>query len=180
MASVATSKVAFVSGHTDLSQSDFDRIYVPLIDEALAQGHKFIIGDAVGVDAQTITYLLSSTVRKTYPNVQQQITVYASRGCNLTKFAPLGIKVIGPNDPKLTPTPEITSLIGIENEGKNRARYRHLVRDTHMTMNSDYDILYIRSEEESREMYGDKYWARVSATEHNRQRRERIKQRSAV
>jgi hypothetical protein len=40
-----------------------------------------------------------------------------------------------------------------------------------MTRASNYDILWTRSEEETRKLYGDKYRSRVSATELNRLRR---------
>ena len=40
-----------------------------------------------------------------------------------------------------------------------------------MTGATDYDILYVRSEDESRQLYGEKYRPRVSATEMNRMRR---------
>ena len=51
--------VAFISGHTDLSHDDFDRIYVPLIDAALSEGHSLILGDAVGADWRALKYLMS-------------------------------------------------------------------------------------------------------------------------
>ena len=162
-------RVAFISGHTDLSQIDFDRIYEPLICEAIASGHTFILGDALGVDTIALTYLLSWK-----DDLRQRVTVYASRKYNIPKLTALGVKVIGPDDSCLAPTPEIETLIGIENEGRNKARFRHLIRDTHMTLNSNYDILYVRSEEGSRELYGEKYKPRVSATEHNRLRRVKV------
>jgi hypothetical protein len=40
-----------------------------------------------------------------------------------------------------------------------------------MTRTSNYDILWTRSEEEARKLYGDQYKSRVSATELNRLRR---------
>lgn len=46
-----------------------------------------------------------------------------------------------------------------------------MMRDRVMTECSDYDILWVRSEEESKELYGAKYRARISATEMNRLRR---------
>lgn len=44
-----------------------------------------------------------------------------------------------------------------------------------MTLNSDYDILWVRSEDESRAFYGTKWRPRISATELNRQRRENLR-----
>ena len=43
-----------------------------------------------------------------------------------------------------------------------------------MTAVSDYDILYVRSEAESRQLYGPKYRPRVSGTEMNRMRRAKL------
>ncbi len=54
---------------------------------------------------------------------------------------------------------------------KRNPRAGHLMRDRVMTECSDYDILWVGSEEESRELYGSKYRARISATEMNRLRR---------
>jgi hypothetical protein len=48
---------AFVSGHIKISQEEFDTHYIPLLDKAIEQGHKFVIGDANGVDAMAQKYL---------------------------------------------------------------------------------------------------------------------------
>ncbi|KAK5735397.1 hypothetical protein LTS12_026477 [Elasticomyces elasticus] len=82
----------------------------------------------------------------------------------------LNLTVVGPEDLALAQTSEVAELIGVVKTGKDKARSKHIVRDTHMTLRSDYDIL----DEESRKLYGDKYRARVSATEMNRLRREKI------
>lgn len=42
-----------------------------------------------------------------------------------------------------------------------------LQRDVRMVRASDYDILWTRSENDARKLYGDKYRSRVSATELN-------------
>ncbi|KAK4902956.1 hypothetical protein LTR49_026974 [Elasticomyces elasticus] len=86
----------------------------------------------------------------------------------------LNLTVVGPEDLALAQTSEVAELIGVVKTGKDKARFNHIVRDTRMTLRSDYDILYVRSDEESRKLYGDKYRARVSATEMNRLRREKI------
>ena len=51
----------FVSGHLDLSQAEFDAQYRPALDEALARGDSFVVGDACGTDALTQHYLLGKT-----------------------------------------------------------------------------------------------------------------------
>ena len=47
-------------------------------------------------------------------------------------------------------------------------------RDKQMTMDSDYDILYIRSIDEQKKLYGDKYKKRISGTELNYIRRQKL------
>lgn len=42
--------VAFVSGHLDLSEDEFQRHYAPQIDAARARGCRFVVGDARGAD----------------------------------------------------------------------------------------------------------------------------------
>jgi hypothetical protein len=53
----------FVSGHLNLSEAEFDEYYRPAIDEALARGDSFIVGDARGTDTMTQNYLLGKTDR---------------------------------------------------------------------------------------------------------------------
>jgi len=51
----------FVSGHLDLTPDEFDAHYRPAIDEALARGDSFVVGDARGTDSMTQNYLLGKT-----------------------------------------------------------------------------------------------------------------------
>lgn len=50
-------KTAFVSGHLKISQEEFETHYIPLLDKGIEEGHKFVIGDANGVDAMAQQYL---------------------------------------------------------------------------------------------------------------------------
>jgi hypothetical protein len=43
-------RVAFVSGHLDLTKEEFDLHYKGLIEEAHARGDSFVVGDARGGD----------------------------------------------------------------------------------------------------------------------------------
>ncbi|KAF2094675.1 hypothetical protein NA57DRAFT_60096 [Rhizodiscina lignyota] len=182
MSSAATPKVALISGHTDLTEKEFNQIYIPLLGKALEEGHHFILGDAQGVDTLALAYLQQEPLKAKFPDVNQRITIFASRKHNVSKLESLGVKVLAPDDSILIASaskPEVKELIGIENSGRDAARYRHLVRDTLMTMNSDYDILFVRSEGESRVLYGDRWRPRVSATEMNQRRRLKLRSRSS-
>ena len=150
MGSSSVPKVAFISGHMDLTPSQFTTHYIHALTFAVSNGHHFTIGDALGTDAQALSHLLSQ------PSFDpQRITVHISRPGNLAKFQAMGVKTV----------------VAGGKYNKKDPRARHLERDMGMTECSDYDILWVRSEEESRELYGARYRPRVSATEMNRSRR---------
>jgi hypothetical protein len=100
------------------------------------------------------------------PVTEHRITIYASRRYNVAKFEALGIAT------NTNPSSDNTVASGHSVRGKGRrhgeeARTRHLQRDVRMMRASDYDILWTRSENDARKLYGDKYRSRVSATELN-------------
>lgn len=148
-------KIAFISGHMDITPLQFTNQYIPAMTTALSLNHNFVIGDAPGTDMLALSYLLLHGG----PNVQSRITIYPSRPYNVQKFRDQGyVNVVQPE----TWTKEAI---------KQDPRARHLSRDKMMTENSDYDILWVMSEEEARALYGKRWRPRVSATEMNRLRR---------
>ncbi|CAN8105718.1 unnamed protein product [Discula destructiva] len=167
--------VALISGHTDLSTADFQAHYIPQLEAALAAGHRFILGDAAGVDTLALAHLLSADVQARHGgggggDVVSRITVYPSRqGPNIAKLRGLGLGgVVPPDDPSL----QVERTVGVvPRAGRDARRWQHVQRDANMTAASDYDILYVRTDDESRALYGDKWRPRVSATEMNRLRR---------
>lgn len=50
-------KTAFISGHLDLTESEFAERYKPLIDQAIEDECDFVVGDARGADAMAQRYL---------------------------------------------------------------------------------------------------------------------------
>lgn len=164
-----------ISGHIDLSPEEFARSYHAQLDAALEKGDAFLMGDAKGADELALAYLLTKDPSAAAAG---RITVYASRPANVARLEQMGIKVI---------LSEMTDegrdrgqgrgrgqQQGGARRGGRRGREHHLRRDATMTANSDYDILWVRTEAESRALYGDKYRPRVSATELNRQRRAEV------
>ena len=145
--------IAFVSGHMDITPEQLAQHYLPRLDKALAQGHLFVIGDAKGVDASALAYLLSQSDK--YPDIRQRITVHLSRPQRLSEYQVMGVRT------------ECTS----ERYDKKDPRARHLNRDARMTQASEYDILWARTEAEEKVFYGQKWRPRMSATEMNRLRR---------
>ena len=101
MSDTTKTQVAFISGHTDLTQDEFQCNYIPRHDTALQDGHIFILGDAAGVDTLALTYLLSDDLRTKYPDILPRVKVFASRKHNISRLRSLGIEVIGPDDPCL-------------------------------------------------------------------------------
>ncbi|VTS03310.1 Uncharacterized protein OS=Calothrix sp. 336/3 GN=IJ00_16210 PE=4 SV=1 [Gemmata massiliana] len=51
----------FVSGHLNLTATEFDVHYRPAIDAALARGDAFVVGDARGTDTLVQNYLFGKT-----------------------------------------------------------------------------------------------------------------------
>lgn len=49
--------VAHISGHLDVTQEEFREHYEPRINEAIAAGHNFVVGDARGADYMAQVYL---------------------------------------------------------------------------------------------------------------------------
>ncbi|MGI0117510.1 hypothetical protein [Zooshikella sp. RANM57] len=75
--------VNFISGHLDLSETEFNVHYRPAIDQAIARNETFIMGDARGADVLAQQYLLSKT---------DAVTVYHM---HTTPRNNLGFKTIG-------------------------------------------------------------------------------------
>jgi len=154
---------AMISGHIDISDVEFATQYIPALDEALAHGDNFVLVNAKGLDTLAPAYLLGNGNL----DVKTRIMVHASRPYNVQKFEEMGLRVVlnqagggggGGGDR------------GKEKKGRG-GRGRHLDRDARMTRDSDYDILWVRSEDEQRKLYGERCRERVSATELNRRRR---------
>jgi hypothetical protein len=154
------SRIAMISGHIAITPADFATHYLPAIDLAISRGDYFILGDAQGTDILALDYLLQHGG----PLIKHRITIYPSRPHNIAKFEAMGLGT-SRSPPEETPARECST------RGRRRRQRdpqtRHLQRDRRMTMASDCDILWVRSDEEARALYGDKYQPRVSATELN-------------
>jgi hypothetical protein len=161
-------KVALISGHIDLTISEFEKHYIPQINAALQDGHHFIMGDAAGADTLALSYLLSQVPPPNHMDIKSRITVYPSRKLNISKFKEQGLRVIPPDDPSLVVE---RTVVVVTKQGEDARRYHHIQRDANMTAATDYDILFVRDEEECKKLYGENYRPRVSATEMNRMRR---------
>ena len=135
---ITNPRIAFISGHMDITLLQFSTHYEPRLDSALSLGQHFVIGDA-----NALTYLLAQSDR--YPDVRQHITVHVSRPGQLSKVQAMGVR----------------TECSDERCDRREPRKRHLDRDAGMTRASDYDILWARSEDEEREFYGERWRARV-------------------
>lgn len=144
---IAQTPIAFISGPLDVDTAYFNAHYLPRIQEAIKQGHRFIIGPSRGVDTLAFDYLKRSRVSinriRLYLNTSEETHL---RG-NFKKFEEAG------------------GMLVIVKGG-------HTERDAMMTAASHYDILRYRTEDECRALYGEKYRARVSGTEKNEIRRQ--------
>jgi uncharacterized protein (DUF433 family) len=55
--------VHYISGHLDLTEDEFEEHYRPKIDDAIARGDRFVVGDAPGADRMAQLYLHGKTHR---------------------------------------------------------------------------------------------------------------------
>ncbi len=104
-------RTAFISGHLDLTQDEFDREYIPLIEKALLQGDKFVIGDARGADTIAQKYLsqfngwTNVTIYHMFESPRNNVGNYktvggfkndSERDCNLTYCSDYDIAWVRP------------------------------------------------------------------------------------
>jgi hypothetical protein len=167
------SRIAMVSGHIDINLAHFTTHYLPGIDLAVSRRDYFILGDAQGPDTLALDYLRLQGG----PDIKHRITIYPSRPHNIAKFEAMG-RATSTDPPEETPADRRSTRAKGRRQGDPRAR--HLWRDTRMTRASDYDILWTRSGEEARPLYGDKYRPRISATKLNRLRRQEIAEETKI
>lgn len=163
-------RIAFISGHIDISQEQFDIHYASRLDEAIAAGDSFIISSSRGADTLALSHLLAANVPR------EKITIYLNTPL-LPKDPPKGRKAAKSSGPNQTnrrdPTPELIQHFTDLGVKVRMVSGDHERRDTVMTRESEYDILWVRSEAESKEVYGRKWRkGRVSGTEKNRLRRD--------
>lgn len=146
------SKIAFVSGHIDITHDQFHQHYSLPLDNAIAAGHNFILSTARGTDSLALEYLLSKGVDPS------RIKVYIARPTDPRKGALIDAR-------KYTNRGlSVEVVVGW-----------HAERDAEMTNASVYDVLWVRPENETRLLYGTKYrGGRISGTQKNLERRERM------
>lgn len=144
-------RVAFISGHIDLTREEFAQEYIPHIDQAIAEGCIFVVGNALGCDRHALEYLSKRVDKK-------RVTIY-HRESPYDKIHKEHLTLA-----------EIRAL-GYENI---RTGYSSFVeRDHRMTLESDYDIAWVRPNHETEKilMEGSGKPNRLSGTLKNIQRR---------
>jgi 4-hydroxy-3-methylbut-2-enyl diphosphate reductase IspH len=137
-------RIAFISGHTDIDENEFNEHYKQALDEAVENKDKFIMAAAYGADLDCLDYLMRKGVDV------KDVTI-----CIHDKYI----------DEKKKKFEEkgLVVLTGFPT---------HRERDQYMTEMSDYDIAWLRPVEEAKRKYGET-WEKdqTSAVEHNLQRR---------
>jgi hypothetical protein len=138
--------VAFISGPLEVEPAYFDTHYAPRIQQAIREGHLFILGPSRGTDTHAFEFLKKSGVPasriRVYLNSSEETRI---RGV-FKQFEQAGGSVV-------------------------MVKGGHDQRDEAMTRASHYDILRYRTEQECRALYGATYRKRISGTEKNELRR---------
>ena len=142
-------EIAFVSGHADLSKYEFECEYESKLWEAISKDHAFILGSAPGADTMALEFLIA----KSCPD----ITVYLFEK-NPENYA---------RTLKLCQDNKITYKTGWPS---------YSARDKQMTLDSTYDIAWVRSIDASKLRYGEKYDPKkISGTQRNLERRKSLR-----
>lgn len=149
-------KTAFISGHLDISKAKFLELYKSEIDNAINNGHHFVIGNAVGCDEFAIEYLQEKNVTNNRVTIYHHESTYDKIEKNhltisdINKFGYTNVQT------------------GFDNFTE---------RDAMMTKDSHYDIAHVRPDHETKilmESLGKTYSAtRVSGTQKNLIRRQK-------
>lgn len=147
------SRVAFISGHIDLTREQFEREYVYQIKQAISEGCSFVVGNAIGCDAFALEYLAKHVDRN-------RVTVY-HRESAYDKI----------HKEHLT----MSSVKAMDYQKIHTGFRSFEERDKHMTLASDFDIAWVRPDLETKtlmEQLGKVYKPnRISGTLKNIQRR---------
>ena len=172
-------RVAMISGHIDLAPETFLLHYQAPLDAAIAAGDSFVLSNAGGADTLALGYLLSRSVPP------ERITIYIHTPPARRQKHGGANETMKRIDRQRT-GPEVLDGYRVQGFGVKVVDGWHTERDAIMTRESDYDILWVRSEEDTRMLYGKKYRpGRVSGTEKNRERRElyervRVEEKAAI
>lgn len=115
--------IYFVSGHRDLSYEDFEKYYIPKIEEVAKKDTEaeFIVGDCDGVDKYVMDYIFSETL------------------CSLTIYYMFSKPRNTPNDKPVGSLVSSYKLVYFRGGFKSDEE-----RDSAMTRNSDCDIAFIK------------------------------------
>ena len=154
-------RVAFVSGHIDITPQQFSTHYAPALDAAIHRGDAFVLSTARGADTLALAYLRAHHVEPA------RITIYTHtpRPNRMTNATPNRVD-------KMQLNPEVEKRYREEGYNIKVIQGYHNERDAACTDASDYDILWVRGETETIALYGSKYRpGRISGTQKNRDRR---------
>lgn len=142
--------IAFISGHINISDEEFNKHYTNKIDEAINNNHKFVIGNANGADSLAFSYLLNKGVDPKNITIYYYVKYPNNNIRKVDYYKKLGANVV-------------TGFTSYTDRDKN------------MTLSSDYDIAWVRQLEESKKIYKNFDANKKSGTQLNLDRRSKFK-----
>lgn len=131
-------KVAFISGHRDITEEEFETHYAPGIKEYARQGYSFVVGDCEGCDkmaAELISLIISA-----FPEKNITLNIYHMLQEPRFRVGSLCTDGVWRVEPLLSNKqaknwPEVRYIGGFKTDE---------ARDAAMTAASDVDIAFIR------------------------------------
>jgi hypothetical protein len=142
---------AFISGHINILDTEFNKYYSNELDNTINQNQNFVIGNSDGADYMALHYLLKKGINPKNITIYYYVKYPNNNTRSEEYYQNLGVNVI-------------TGFTS------------YTQRDKSMTLASDYDIAWIRSLEESKMLYGDDFnFDKKSGTQLNLERRVQLK-----
>lgn len=115
--------VAYISGHLNVSLAEFFEHYVPKIEVAMKRGHRFVMGDARGVDNQAAAML-----QRVFQESPEHLQMYDTSDLN-----DVAVVYHMYDSPRIVT--KLPCIGGFQSDEE---------RDMAMTLASDYDIAWVR------------------------------------
>jgi len=88
----------FISGHRDLSREDFNKYYIPAINNAIYDSDDscdFVVGDCEGVDLMAQEYLLHIEAKFTVYHIGKEPQNFVLKGSTKKEIAARNVKLVG-------------------------------------------------------------------------------------
>jgi hypothetical protein len=115
--------IVMVSGHTDLTDEEFNKYYKPYLDEYVELKYSFLVGGAQGCDEMTQKYLSDKDVLVTVYDKGVQCNVYNNKYNHINGFDSYPLR-----DKAMTENSDIDLAFPRQNGGGGSGTWANILR----------------------------------------------------